>query len=365
MKNQARRNSSIFHYVLFLVGVLLALPILAILSLGLGLPITISGIGYLIGSALAVAGLILAPWAGRNSIWLTVLGASVIALVASVRLILAWQATTPNVNMIALPQAKGTRWFNYLIDEQDSLILGEALLNLIGGDSANEHKGIAPALYADYSEMRRVQRVFPSPVVSTYFNLQGVAHFDAIVIEPETKHSHQFALVFLHGYMGNVTAQCWEIAEAVKNFGAVTICPSTGWMGDWWQPQGQTILKSTFEYLRGRGIQRFYLGGFSNGGISIGRLASQVNCEQGLSGLIFIDGFSNSAGIREIGLPVLVLQGLQDERIPAAPARQFARELGSLATYMEVEGDHFLMMKQPTSVQNAIAKWLERLDSKH
>jgi pimeloyl-ACP methyl ester carboxylesterase len=101
------------------------------------------------------------------------------------------------------------------------------------------------------------------------------------------------------------------------------------------------------------------LAGFSNGGISIGRLASQLKNKNGLRGLILIDGFDNGAGIRELGLPVLILEGLQDERIPAAYARQFAEEIGDLGTYVEVNGDHFLIMKQSASVQNAIKKWLE------
>jgi pimeloyl-ACP methyl ester carboxylesterase len=355
---------SMFRYLLFLLGVILALPILAIIAVALGLPVTISGIGYLLGCALVAAGFILVPWAGRNSFSLVIIGVIILAAVVSVRVILAWRQTNPNINMIALPQNKGTRWINYLIDEQDSLILGEALFHLIGGDSPNEHEGIASALYTDYSEMRATERVFPSPFVSTYLNLQGANHFDAIVIEPETNHPPEFALVFLHGYMGNVTAQCWEIAQGVKIFGAVTVCPSTGWRGDWWQPQGRAVLQTTFEHLREQGIQKFYLGGFSNGGISIGRLASQLKDEKGLGGLIFIDGFSNSAGIREIGLPVLILQGSQDERIHATQARQFAEEIGDSGTYVELNGDHFLIMKHPLSVQNAIAKWLEEHEKK-
>jgi pimeloyl-ACP methyl ester carboxylesterase len=354
-----------FRYLLFLLGVILALPILAIISLALGLPITISGIGYLLGCALVAAGLIQTPWAGRNSILITIIGILVLALVASVRLILAWQDTTSNISMVTLPQNKETRWVNTLIDEQDSLIVGEALFHMIGGDSSNEHEGIASALYADYSEMRATQRVFPSPFVSTYLNLQRANHFDVVIIKPEINRPSEFALVFLHGYMGNVTAQCWEIAQAVKSFDAVTVCPSTDWKGDWWQPQGQAILQSTFEYLREQGIQKFYLGGFSNGGISIGRLASQLKIENGLRGLILIDGFDNGAGIRELGLPVLILEGLQDERIPAAYARQVAEEIGDLGTYVEVDGDHFLIMKQPASIQKAIAKWLKMQDFKH
>jgi pimeloyl-ACP methyl ester carboxylesterase len=353
-----------FRYLLFLLGVLVALPILAIISLSIGLPVTISGIGYLLGCVLAAAGLILFPWARRNAISLTIIGAIVVIFVAGVRLIRTWQNTSPNISMITLPQNKETRWINTLIDEQDSLVVGEALFHLIGGDSPTEHEGIATALHADYSEMRATQPVFPSPFVSTYLNLQQPNHFDAVIIRPEMGHPPEFALVFLHGYMGNVTAQCWEIAQAMRDFDAVTLCPSTDWKGDWWQPQGQAILQSTFEYLREQGIQKFYLGGFSNGGISIGRLASRLKGEKGLAGLILIDGFDNGIGLRELSLPILMLEGLQDERIPPALARQVVAELGDLGTYLEVNGDHFLIMKQPASVQNAIIKWLKTQESK-
>ena len=351
------------RYSLFLLGVILALPILAVMAVAFGLPITISGIGYLFGGALAAAGLILFPWMDRNSIRLTIIGVLVLALVASVRLIHARQDLNPHIRMIVLPQDKGTRWINTLVDEQDSLIVGEALFHLIGGDSPQEHDGISSALHSDYSEMRLTQRVFSSPFLSTYLNLQRANHFDAVIIGPEINQPPEFALVFLHGYMGNVTAQCWEIAQAVKNFGAMTVCPSTSWRGDWWQPQGQAILQATFESLRGQGIQKFYLGGFSNGGISIGHLAAQLKSEKELGGLILIDGFDNGVGIRELGLPVLILEGLQDQRIAPELARQAAAEIGHLGTYVEMTGDHFLIMKQPRLVQNAIANWLERQES--
>jgi pimeloyl-ACP methyl ester carboxylesterase len=352
------------RYLVCLLGLILALPILAILSLALGLPITVSGIGYLLGSALAIAGLILFPWAGKNSLWLTMIGVVLMAFIVGARLILSTTETTANIRMITLPENKKTQWINTLIDEQDMLILGEALFHLIGGDSPTEHQNLAVALRKDYAEIKAVQGVFPSPILSTYLNLQRADGFDAVIIKPETDHRAEFALVFLHGYMGNVTAQCWEIAQAVKRFGAATICPSTDWRGDWWQPEGQRILQATFEYLRGQEIQNFYLGGFSNGGISIGRFASNLKDEKGLIGLILSDGFDNGAGIKELGVPVLMLQGAQDERIPASYARQFAEEIGGLGTYVEMDGDHFLIMKQSRQVQNALAKWLETQESR-
>lgn len=264
--------------------------------------------------------------------------------------------------MIALPSGKETRSINDLIDEQDALIFGEALFHQIGGDSNSEHQNLSSALFTDYSEMRRTQKLFPSPLLSTYLNLERPSHFDAVVIEPEIDPLPKFAVVFLHGYMGNVTAQCWEIAQAVKVFGAVTICPSTNWTGTWWEPEGQAILQETLKYVRSRGIEKFYLGGFSNGGISINRLAYGLKNEKGLAGLIFIDGILEGKSIQETNLPVLVIQGTQDERIPVGGVRQVVEDIGERATYVELDADHFLIMKQPSRVQYAIATWLEKFE---
>jgi pimeloyl-ACP methyl ester carboxylesterase len=201
--------------------------------------------------------------------------------------------------------------------------------------------------------------VFPSPFAGTYLNFQQSDSFDAIIIQPEINSHPEVGVIFLHGFMGNVTAQCWEIAQAVNRFGSVTVCPSTDWQGRWWQPQGEAILQATFRYLREQGIQRIYLGGFSNGGFGISRLTAQLGKEQGLRGLFFIDGIFNGANIREMGLPVLIIQGTQDERMPATEARQTAEIIGDLGMYVELDSDHFLIMKQPDLVQDALANWLK------
>lgn len=340
----------------------MALPLLAITVMAFQLPITNSGIGYLIAGMLLVLGLILAPLTRRNSLLLRISGIVVIVVIASVRFILAQQSTAQHIKLLNLPAGKSTRWINYLIDEQDSLIFGETLFHRIGGDSVSEHENLTSALFADYSKMRSVQRVVGSPFLNTYLNLQNPAHFDAVVIEPETDPPPKFAVVFLHGYMGNVTAQCWEIAQAIKVFGAVTVCPSTDWTGAWWEPQGQAILWETFQYVRGRGIQKFYLGGFSNGGLSINRLALQLKGENGLAGLIFIDGIQEGESIRETGLPVLIVQGRQDARVPVEGVRQAVNTIGDSATYDELDADHFLIMKQPDQVQHAIVNWLKKFE---
>ena len=100
------------------------------------------------------------------------------------------------------------------------------------------------------------------------------------------------------------------------------------------------------------------MGGFSNGGFGIGRLAAQLKNETGLSGLIFIDGFADGGDVGELNLPILIIEGTQDTRVPVDAAHQFAADVGERATYVEVDSDHFLIIKQPALVQNAIAGWL-------
>jgi len=346
----------VVRYLLSLIGILVAIPLLALIILAFKLPITISGALYLIAGSLFVSGLITAPY--LPNLYPKFIAAGVIgsSLILGARLILMRQNPSLGIQMVTLPGAKGPRWPGSLIDEQDSLIFGGELFHHLGGDSTREHEGLVPAFLAAYSEMK-AQGLVPSPIVNTYLGLQRPAAFDAVVITPTEQ--PDFGVVFLHGYMGNVTVQCWEIAQAVKELGGMTACPSTGWTGQWWTPKGHEILKLMFAYLRDQGISRFYLGGFSNGGFGMGRLASELGDEEGLAGLFFIDGFINGADIMELGLPVLIIEGTQDERVPPAVAREFATEVGDLGTYVELEGDHFLIMKKPKQVQNAIATWLQ------
>jgi pimeloyl-ACP methyl ester carboxylesterase len=350
-----------FRYLLCLLGLLLALPLLAVIALALTLPITISGIGYLLASALIVAGLIAAPKGGRYPLVITSVGLIALALIASVRLILAEQSRTSRLTVVTLPQGGETRWLNVLVDEQDLLIFGETVFHLSGGDSPMEHEQVTAALHRSYMDLKGIRRVFPSPVISTYLNLQAPDAFDAIVIKPDVALHPDTAVIFLHGYMGSVTAQCWEVAGAVGEFGAVTVCPATEWRGRWREPAGAAILKATVQYLRQQRIEKFYLGGYSNGGYGISMLVSEISREDGLKGLFFIDGIDNGAGIRDTGLPALIIQAAQDERVSTEWVRQTAEIIGDQGTYVEVDGDHFMIMKQPEYVQRALRDWLESL----
>jgi pimeloyl-ACP methyl ester carboxylesterase len=345
------------RYALCLLGIALSVPLFALIALAFSLPVTGTGMGYLLASTLVVAGLILAAWQTRYSALMVSAGVLGLLGVGGIRLVMAVQAQNTTLRVVTLPQGR-IRWSSYLIDEQDSLIFGEAIFHRIGGDSAAEHEHITAALQAAYFELKKMHPIFGSPFLGTYLNFQQPDAFEAVVIQPTALEHPEVAVIFLHGYMGNVTAQCWEIARAVGELGAVTICPSTDWTGQWWTPAGRAILSATFQNLREQGIGAFYIGGFSNGGFGVSRLAAQLAEEEGVRGLFFINGISDGAAIRETGLPILVIQATQDARVPVEGTRQIAQAIGDEAIYKELEGDHFLIMKRPRPVQEAIATWL-------
>ena len=150
------------------------------------------------------------------------------------------------------------------------------------------------------------------------------------------------------------------MAHAGERIGALTVCPSTGPTGDWWRPQGAAILQQTLTYLQQRGVERIYLAGLSNGGIGASRLAQRF--EPDLAGLILISGADPDAPITR--LPVLVVQGTQDERIPVAVAEQYVTAAGAASTYLALEGDHFVLLKQADRVQGAISDWIARQEAR-
>jgi pimeloyl-ACP methyl ester carboxylesterase len=346
--------------LLCFAGFLLAPPAALAFLMATRLPLSASGWTYLAAYAILVASLIAAPCLPKIFPRMFVAGLSVILLTFLARTITAATNTSAQIHMLTLPRgSESRRSFSVLLDEQDGLILGEALFHLAGGASADEHRGISEALHTDYTALKNEQAIFPSPVLDTYLGLQHLKAFDAVMIQPQENLRPDVAVIFLHGFMGNVTAQCWEIAQAVETVGARTVCPSANWRGEWWLPEGQAILHETFDYLRVQGVRTFYLGGFSNGGFGISRITDSVSAEAGLAGLFFIDGIGDGAGIQATGLPVLIIQGSRDTRMPAALARETAHSIGASAAYVEIDSDHFVIMKEPLQVQAALAEWLE------
>jgi pimeloyl-ACP methyl ester carboxylesterase len=217
---------------------------------------------------------------------------------------------------------------------------------------------------AAYQRLRVEQGGPGSPAIGTFLLRQRPGAFEAVVVAPEGDGPAEAGVIFLHGFMGNVALQCWLVAEPARALGMVTVCPSTGPVGAWWTPAGEATVQATLRFLRGRGVQRIYLGGFSNGGLGLSRLAAGVSGEAEVSGLFFIAGVSEGAALRATGLPVLIVQGAHDERLGVGAAQRAAAEIGAAATYAELEADHFLIVKAPGEVQAALGDWLARQEAR-
>jgi pimeloyl-ACP methyl ester carboxylesterase len=92
--------------------------------------------------------------------------------------------------------------------------------------------------------------------------------------------------------------------------------------------------------------------------VGASEMASRLQAD--LAGLVLISGSSTDAQISD--LPTLLVQGRDDERMPAALAQAFARRAGAGATYIEVPGDHFVLVERADELREQIAAWFARME---
>ncbi len=348
----------ILHRLMFIAGTVLILPVGLLATLALFTPITLSGAMYLIGALLIAAGAITAPWRRTRFRGITRAGLVLICLVACTRLVVAARGTT--VNLITLPGNHSTRWLDRLVHERDVALFGVQLAYLTGtAISPREHEGLMPALHGRLHRNGKDERNDFVALLEHLSRPPTSRGFRYGIHRTGQRRPASSAVVFLHGFTGNFTVQGWLVAQAASRIGAVTVCPSVGWRGDWWTEDGQQTVRNTLDYLHARGVKRVYLAGLSNGAVGTCRLAPCLSSE--LAGLILISGADPHAP--DAGLPVLALQGNADQRMPAALAIQMTQQAGKRGTYREFDGDHLLLAKRAHEVQEVLAAWLSQQES--
>ena len=336
------------------LSLILLLPIIILLAVVVTTPLTLSGLLYFTGVVAIIIGIWSLAWAYtrfRRVLWL---GLGLIVIVAAVRVFLL--RNSPKIKLLTLPDQNGLCVVNCLVDEQDAALVSTRLLPLIGWISPTEQTGLMDAMYAGYQAMAQAQPLVASPFPRTYLNLQRSGAFDAVTIEPDDNQPPQMGVIFLHGFTGNFTMPCWLVAQAVRTSHALTICPSVGWKGDWWTSNGEATLRATIDYLHQRGLSRIVLAGLSNGAVGASELAYKLTAD--IAGLILISGASLDA--KDSGLPVLVLAGTDDERMPATMMHAYANQLGDKATFIELPADHFMLAKKAAEIQHDIDSWLRQ-----
>ena len=321
-------------------------------------PVSPVGSLYLLSYFLILAGMLFAPWRAQVSSLLIFVGITI--ALASVRIRLLFSLSGTRMNLITLPGPSGPRLLSRLVDEQDIILFGARVAPSLGLVSPLEGQDLDLTFRQTFDEMKKHGAIPLSPFLTTYLNQQSPRRFDAVVSEPVLGSPPTTGIVYLHGFGGNFTLQCWLIARAANSIDAITICPSTGPIGAWWSSTGEAILNETLAYLRQRGVERIYLAGLSNGAIGASRLADRL--KEDVVGLILISGADPAAaGMTE--LPVLLLHGKDDERIPASVMDRYASAAGSNARYHLFDGDHFLLLKQADKVQEVMSDWLHQQET--
>lgn len=333
-------------WLVFALGLLIGVPLLALCGLTLVGPPSIETGIFTFAIALGVTASIAAPW--RRTRPIVVIALALALIVIGYRSFTAASGTT--IHEYTGPEGAEPRWIDRVVPERDVALGGSVLLSAMGS-MPHDAPGLLDALRDGYSRMRLAEGPVPSPVVGTFLFGQSPDEHSVLRIAPARFEPPEAVVVFLHGFMGNVTLLCWQFAQGANPVGIDVVCPSTTWEGRWAEPDGRATVERTIARLRAEGVRRIYLAGLSNGAIFGSELAPELDVD----GVILISGASPSA--RPTGKPTLVLQGALDRMTPAEPSRAYA-EL-THATYAEQpEAGHWLILTHHEWAVQVLRRWL-------
>jgi len=337
-----RRLASIVGALLFV----LAFP-LSILSVTT--PVSTIGFFYVVSAVLIVSGLTTARV--RRTEWRGVTRVGLLLLVGVMSIRIATASRGATISMTR--GGSGTPLLDRLLPERDVAVTSARAVILAGILPANDTKNLVATLKRTYAVMDASEHAYPSPIVMTSLQLQHRGAQDTLVIDAPSSDSHA-AVLFLHGFGGNFTLQCWAVAQAARRAGAATFCPSTRMAGDWWRGDGPQITKEMLDQIKAHGFDRIVLAGLSNGGLGASRIAPQLRGK--IVGLLLISGASPEAAAA--GVPTIAFEGASDTMMPPAVVRKYAENTD--ATYVEIAGTHFLLIEQLDEMTAKMASWLEK-----
>jgi pimeloyl-ACP methyl ester carboxylesterase len=330
------------------VGALLALPAVPLALLAVTTPVSAIGLLYVLGALVTLAGLLTASARKTRRRGVTRVGLALFVTAMLVRIAIAGHGKTVTMTRGTSSSAP---LLDRLLPEADIAVTSARAVIMTGMLPANDTKNLVPTLKGAFEKMNQAEGSTPSPIVLTTLSLQDANAFDTLEVAAPAPDARA-AVLFLHGYGGNFTLQCWMIAQAARLAGAVTFCPSTRMAGDWWSATGQEIVRTMMDRIRDRGFDAVVLAGLSNGGVGASRLAPRLHDR--LAGLLLVSGAAPDAA--PAGVPTLVLEGSRDTMMSPGVVRQYAARGG--AKYVELDGTHFVLIEQPDAMTDAMARWL-------
>jgi len=330
------------------VGAVLALPAVPLALLAVTTPVSAIGFLYVLGALVTIGGFLTAPARKTRRRGVSRAGLGLLATAMLFRVVFAGHGKTVRMTRGDSPSAP---LLDRLLPEADVAVTSARAVIMTGMLPAGDTRNLVPTLKRAFETLNQAEGSSPSPIVMTTLSWQDASAFDTLEVQAPAPDAHA-AVLFLHGYGGNFTLQCWMIAQAARRAGAVTFCPSTRMAGDWWSATGQEIVRVMMDRLRERGFDAVVLAGLSNGGVGASRLAPGLHDR--LAGLLLVSGAAPDAP--PAGVPTLVLEGSRDTMMSPSVVRQYATRTG--AKYVELDGSHFLLIEQPEAMTDAMARWL-------
>jgi alpha/beta superfamily hydrolase len=312
--------------------------------------------GWSVLVAVGAVAVALAMRPSRRRRGLALAAALAVVVIVVIRIAATGRAGAP-AHMLTLPGAGSSRWLGRLVDEQDVSLAGVRVLTWRWPLIREERATLPRAMRAAYVDMRADLGLTPSPVLGTLLGRQRSDAFDAIVVARAGDTPAESAVVFLHGFAGSFTLECWLVARAADAIGALTVCPATGFSGRWSDHDGDRTLRATIDFLHDRNIRRVYLAGLSNGAAGAAALASRYRTW--FAGLILIAGAP--AVSTAPGVPALVVHGDRDPMASARAARAYATQ--HHVRYAGFDAGHFVLLTHRDEVRATIADWLRATDA--
>ncbi len=266
-------------------------------------------------------------------------------------------------NFETFPARSGARWINTIISEEDGIYLGMKMLVLLQGITPREAKDLIPTLQSAYRALREKEGEFPTALIATMLGMQSPEEYDVLSFNaPSCQNGSDSTVIFLHGTGGNWGLLCYLVAEAARERGFNTVCPSSGAFGMWGSERGRRVFQNVLEVLKDRGSKHIVLAGLSAGGIGAAELAKEFS--RNLEGLVLL--FGSHPDVSFAHIPTLHVYGRKDERMPQRWLASFAEMQKKQFADVEVhalDDDHFSLLKNPHDTQTRIVAWLSRIHS--